>query len=151
MHHGNETLCRRANRIIWHSDLLTTRVSIAIGSLVWGLLLLWPGELFVPARTTYRLMAEIASEQAWGVAFLCHGMIAMITLLQNKACRTSYLFDALLGCTLWTTATLACFASHWKAGVYYAPPAAMSAEVSLMLASWWYLARWDWRGLQRHD
>lgn len=129
------------NKIIWQSDLLSVRFAIALGSLFWAILLLWPGELFVPLRTTYRLMSQIAPEHMWGIAFLIHSACAFATLFFHKT-RLLFLGDAVWGVVLWTAATIACFASHWQLNVIYSPPAAMSAEISLMLASWWWLIRW---------
>jgi hypothetical protein len=132
----------KIHEIIWESDLLSARFSIAIGSLFWAALLWWPGVLFTPQRTTYRLMSEIASEDMWGLAFFIHGVFAFTTLLTDIKGRIMFAGDAAAGAIIWTTATTTCFASHWMHSIIYAPPAAMSAELSLMLASWWYLIRW---------
>jgi len=132
----------KLNYIAWQSDLSSIRFSIILGSLFWAFLLLWPGELFTPTRTTYRLMSQIADEEIWGFAFLSHAIFAATTLFLEKRDKIYFYLDALWGALLWTVATVACFASHWQVGIPYAPPAAMSAEVSLMLGEWWWVIRW---------
>ena len=138
------TFRRRFCHMLWHSDMLATRFMLAIAALVWALLLAWPGELFTPTRTTYRIMAEIASEEAWAVAFAGQGLVMLLALLADAKDKLTWFIDCVFGAVLWTLATVACFASHWQHGVPYAPPAAMSAEVALMLASWWHLIRNPW-------
>lgn len=128
--------------LVFRSSMKSVRFCIALSSLIFALLLWWPGALFTPSRTTYRLMAEIGSENVWGLFFFIHAVFATVTLLWCKFNRITFVGDALLGALLWTTATVACFASHWQHGAPYAPPAAMSAEVGILFASWWYLIRW---------
>ena len=132
----------RLRYIILCSSMKSVRFTIAVSSLIFAILLWWPGTLFTPARGTYRLMSEIADENVWGLVFFIHAIASLYTLLFNRYCRIGFVLDALLGAVVWTVATVACFASHWKYGTTYAPPAAMSAEVGVLLAAWWYLARW---------
>lgn len=135
-------ITRKISDIIWASDLVSVRFSIAFASFFWALLLIWPGELFTPERTTYRLMAQIANENLWALGFFIHGLFASITLICEKRNKFLFFGDALWGSVMWTAATIACFASHWQLGKVYAPPAAMSAELALMLGAWWWTIRW---------
>lgn len=120
----------------------SVRLSMLLGSLFWAVLLAWPGALFTPGRTTYRLMSEVMSENMWALAFLIHGIFIFLTLFCEKRNKITFIGDAVYGCILWTAATITCFASHWQLGKEYAPPAAMSAELALLFASWWWLIRW---------
>jgi len=52
---------RRLHYLIWRSDLEMTRLGLALGSILWALLLFWPGSLFEAYPATYRLMDGIAS------------------------------------------------------------------------------------------
>ena len=124
------------------SDMMATRFSLAIGALLWSTLLFWPGDLFTPARPTYFIMSQIASETSWATLFLIQGWIAMYTLLFKARNHVTLALDAFLGCSLWTASTLACYLSHFHGWDTYQPPAAMSAEVILMFASWWHLVRY---------
>ena len=133
----------RLKYIIWNSDLEATHFSLAVGSLLWALLLLYPGDLFTQGRTTYLVMAQIAPEEVWGMLFLLQGVVMLVTLLWGYKTRITYLTDAVLGCVLWTASTAACFISHYVYGSgEYQPPAAMSYEIVAALASWWCLVRY---------
>ena len=132
----------RLRHIMWRSDLEATRLALAFGSLIWAALLFYPGELFTESRTTYRLMAQIANEDAWGAAFLIQGVVMVYSLLWGYKSRVTYIADALPGCILWTSSTAACFISHYVYSQTYQPPAAMSYEVVAAAASWWCLVRY---------
>lgn len=133
---------KKLDDIIWRTDMTSVRLSIVLGSIFWAILLMWPGQLFTPSRTTYRLMSEIASENIWALAFLVHASCALTTLFTDIRNKFLFFGDAIWGSILWTSATIACFASHWQYGKEYAPPAAMSAELALMLAAWWWVIKW---------
>lgn len=134
-------LVNRWKVITFGSDMLATRFSLAIGAILWAIFLFWPGNLFTPARTTYHLMAEIMSENAWATLFLIQGIVAFVTLFGEIRNRWTLVFDASLGCALWTSSTIACFLSHYHGLSTYQPPAAMSYEVLGMVSSWWHLVR----------
>lgn len=133
--------------ILIDGQLNSTRLWLALGSFIWAILLFWPGTLFVPSRVTYNLMAVVAREEIWGTAFLIQGSWALYTLLTGTRNRLTLFMDAVLGCVLWTSSTLLCFAAHWPPSpdnfclqlTGYRPPAAMSGEILLSLASWWHL------------
>ncbi len=134
---------KRLHYILWHSDLEATRFSLALGSLLWAVLLFWPGELFGHGRKTYELMAHIAPECIWGSLFLLQGVVMLYSLLWGYRSQLSFIVDALLGCVLWTASTAACFMAHFESLATYQPPAAMSYEVMGALASWWCLVRYS--------
>lgn len=133
---------KRLKYIMWYSDLEATRFSLAFGSLLWSMMLFWPGELFTPVRTTYHLMATIAPEHIWAALFALQGSVMVYSLLWGYRSQLSFVSDAVLGCLLWTSTTVACFLSHFQTWATYQPPAAMSYEVMGMLASWWCLVRY---------
>lgn len=139
----------RLSSLLGAASLRSVRLAIALGSLLWTLMLFWGSglispevHLFDPKRTTYRLMAQVMEEEWWSVAFFIHFCTACYTLMREKYTRMTFFLDPLYGSFLWTFCTVACFASHWTKLTSYAPPAAMSAEVALMFACWWYLIRW---------
>lgn len=132
----------RAKFALLCSDMLATRLWLAFGSLIWAALLFWPGDLFDGSRQTYVVMARMGDEWAWAALFLLNGLAALTTLLLPVRNRLFLILDAFLGCALWTAATLACFAAHFNGWASYNPPAAMSAEVVAMLASWLHLIRY---------
>lgn len=138
----------RIQYILWKSDLEATRLGLALGSLIWAVLLFWPGDLFAPGRTTYSVMSEIANEQIWGAAFLLQGLVMVYSLLWGYKSRLSFIVDALLGCILWTTSTAACFLAHYQSLSTYQPPAAMSYELIGAFTSWWVLVRYSFERKQ---
>lgn len=133
---------RRIRHIMWHSDLEATRFGLAMGSIMWAVFLFWPGALFTPERATYRIMADIAPEMAWGALFLLQGVVMLYSLLWGYRSSLYFVADALLGCVLWTASTAACFLAHFHSLATYQPPAAMSYELMGALASWWCLVRY---------
>lgn len=133
----------RLRYILWKSDLEATRLGLAAGSFLWAVLLFWPGQLFDPSRATYHLMSLIASENIWGGAFLLQGVVMTYSLLWGYRSRIFFIADALLGCVLWTSSTLACFLSHYHSLATYQPPAAMAYELVGAGLSWWCLVRYS--------
>lgn len=72
-----------------------------------------------------------------------NGVWALYSLLSGVTNRVTLALDGFLGCVLWTTATVSCYASYWpqnqdlvQSVTTYAPPAAMSGDVALVLMSW---------------
>ncbi len=137
-------ILNRLRYLFWFSDMEMTRMGLAWGALLWGLLLLWPGELFTSARTTYTLMAQIAPEELWGLAFILQGVIMTYSLLWGYRSKLAFVVDAGLGCVLWSASTVACFLAHYHSSfLAYQPPAAMSYELVGMFMSWWHLVRYS--------
>ena len=133
-----------------------TRLGLIFGSLLWAVLLLLPVELFPTAaqiaagkgRTTYALMATVATERFWGMAFLTNAIFSSLSLFCGIRSRITLLLDGVLGCLLWTGSTLLCFAAYWphnvglwEAIISYPPPAAMSGEIVMAFYSWWHMVR----------
>lgn len=144
--------------------MLMSRFGIACGSMLWAIQLALPIQLFPTAeqiaagggRTTYTLMATIAPEWAWALAFMVHSVWAFYTLLTGVRNTVTLACDGFLGCLLWTTSTLACFASHWpqhlpfwSALEEYPPPAAMSADLIMAFYAWWHMIRF-WAEEETH-
>lgn len=142
--------------IFVRDKMLMSRLGIALGSFLFGLQLLLPTTLFPTAaqiaagtgRVTYAYMAAIAPEYVWGIAFLVHSVWAAYTLVTGVRNHVTLAVDAILGCVLWTTATVACYAAHWPRGLpffealaAYPPPAAMSSDVVLSVLAWWHMIR----------
>lgn len=63
---------RRLTDLVVYSETTPSRITMTIASLLWGLLLLWPGETFDAPR--YEFMRAIAPERWWGAAFLIIGI-----------------------------------------------------------------------------
>ena len=101
-------------------------------------------------RVTYTFMAIIAPEYLWGLLFGLHSVMSMYSLLSGERSYTTLILDGLLGCLLWTTSTIACFAAHWPQApglnfldtlLNYPPPAAMSADIVMAGYAWWHMIK----------
>ncbi len=133
-----KTFLRRNACIFWKADFIALRYIIALSSLFWAFQLFLPVILFTPSRTTYTLMAAIANENIWAIAFLISGSVGMYSVFMNVRNCFTLTFESVLGSILWSTSTIACFAAHWpqretflEALAAYPPPAAMSGELTL--------------------
>lgn len=126
----------------------SARLLISLSSLTWAVFLLLPVDSFL--NKEYFLMSKIAGEEIWAVLFLTHSFWSFFTLRTGIRNTTSLILDGFLGCILWTSSTVLCFASYWPTEIdgfllqlsNYHPPAAMSGEVWVSIASWWYLVRY---------
>ena len=125
----------RIRYMLFVSSIEPLRLTIGIGSLLWGVMLLWSGNTFDMRGYTY--MGRIASEEAWGIAHLLHGCTAIYSMLTGAKSRLIWLTDPILGCVLWT-ATAFCL-------VMAGPPAnaAIAPDLVGALVSWWLLVRYE--------
>jgi len=139
---------RRILSRLLNSDMRAARFMLAMGAILWSAFLMWPGSLFpTPAqiaagtgRTIYSLMAEMAPEYCWAALFGIHGCFLLLSIF-IKVPPLAALVDAFNGAALWSTATFACYASHFHGWATYQPPAAMSADLAMVFASWWWFVR----------
>ena len=148
-----DIICARLTHLLWGADLLGTRTVIGVASLVWALSLVWPasGGLFPSAsgemtnywQAIYVVMGAIMTEGQWAVLFATHGVIAITSVLYGLRTRTFLLmFEGVLGCSLWTTSTIACYMAAFNGWAGYRPPAILSADVIVTLGAWWVLVRY---------
>lgn len=68
-------------RAIFDSDLISTRLTLAMAELCWCLMLLWPGDTF--DRPTYTLMSSVASEWTWALIFGVTSFLQFVIVLQD--------------------------------------------------------------------
>lgn len=123
-------------RVIATVDLTAVKLVLIPSSILWALLLLWPGLTF--DRPTYSIMRELFNENIWGFLFGIHGWIlAHFVYDTNTKWRTVYYLNNFLGCLLWSSSSLMMLFS------VYPPPAAISGELVLSLASIWLFLRTD--------
>ena len=116
---------------IFSYDLSAIRLVLFLSSILWGILLLWPGETF--NRPTYEMMSMVMRETFWGIAFLIHGITGFWSSSSTKLMYA----NNLLGSFLWLGSSILMLFS------VYPPPAAISGELILSLASVWLFIRTD--------
>lgn len=134
------TLKNKLNHLFNDSDLLAIRFMLATGSLLWGAMLLWPGDTFT--RPMFSVVRQVMPEIFWAVLFLISGAAGMYSLFYGNVKRSLVWFDSLLGCFLWSSITIGMFMSAFTIGNNATPPAAIAPSVIMALASWWILIRY---------
>lgn len=124
---------KRISNALFDSDLIATRILLAIAEVTWAVMLWWPGDTF--GRPTYAHMSHVMGEDAWGLVFMLSA-ITQVTIIARGHCARTY----------------ACLFAGWNAALWfyivmsmlksvYPPPAAISGEFALMLAAGWVWVR----------
>ena len=125
---------RRLAYLLMRSDIEPLRFFVAVSSLLWGILLLMPGETF--DRQTYALMSQMGPELLWAAAHITHGVASVYSLLTGAKGRVIFTLDPLLGAFLWTTSGAAMMLA------VYPVPAAIAPHLVGAVAAWWLLVRY---------
>lgn len=155
-------LFRHFYKLAFCSDLSAVRFLLAIAAIFVGLGFLWPSTVFPDpsvtmdsldlSRKAYIYMAAIAPEWLWGAFFTLQGFAALRTAVSRFPSKFYLWVDAVLGCFLWSTATIACYLVYWP-GVGnildYRMPAILGGDLAIMAASWWLLVRYGYE--EHHD
>ena len=128
----------RLKQIMLYGDLSLAKLILSLGSLLWSLLLFWPGDTFGPSRQTYSLMAHWMGEMTWATLFLIHGVTSLWALLWCRKDAWLVIWDNVLGSLLWTCSASLMMFAYLPSNP---PPAAISAEIVLAILSWWFLIR----------
>ena len=118
---------------LWDTDLVSSRLLLGIAEFWWAVLLLWPGGTF--GRPTYAMMSHVMSEEAWGLVFALSSVTQLtIVIRRDFHCWPARYFAA-WNMVLWVFVVVSMLLS------VYPPPAAISAEITLALATVWIWAR----------
>lgn len=121
------------SHIIWDSDLIASRFSLAMAEFLWAIMLLWPGHSF--DRPTYTGMSNIVNEEVWGLIFLFSGVTQLSILLLNNYHSLFARYFAGWNATLWLFVVSSMLLS------VYPPPAAIGGEIALTMAAVWIYVR----------
>lgn len=109
------------------SDMVVTRITLAIAEFLWALTLFWPGTTF--DRPTYDIMSKVMGETAWAFTFLLTAHVQLSIVLIG-GCRSWYANGfAAWNAVLWIFCAVSMYLS------VYPPPAAISGETALALAA----------------
>lgn len=129
----SEKYWQATSRALFDSDLIATRITLAIGELMWAVMLIWPGESF--ARPTYTVMSHVTVEEAWAAIFMLSGVTQLaIVLLDDFDSRFARYFAG-WNATLWIFVVVSMLIS------VYPPPAAVGGEIALAIAALWIFVR----------
>lgn len=139
-------LVSRVSAALFDSDLIMTRLSLAMAEALWAILLWWPGTLFV--RPAYAHMAVIMPEQAWGLVFALSAITQLSIVLFGHCHRGYARVFAGWNAVLWWYAVFSIFFSVQP------PPAAVAGELTLAACAawvWWrpiLLCMWNVKAMR---
>lgn len=129
----NYPIYQKTSYLIFDTDLLGTRLTLGLAELLWSLTLFWPGDTF--DRPTYHVMAQLFSENMWAVIFLFSGVTQISIAISGNVNHWFSRIFAGWNAALWVYVTVAMYFS------VYPPPAAISGEAALAIASVWIWVR----------
>ena len=129
----NKRLVNGLSPAFFDSDLVATRLVLAVAEFTWAVMLFWPGNTF--DRPTYSAMALVAPELCWATVFLVSSAIqSRIVVMQSFHARGSEMF-ATFNALLWCSTVGMMLAS------VYPPPAATGGEIALAMSACWIALR----------
>lgn len=117
------------SRSLFDTNMVTSRILLAIAEFLWGILLLWPGDTF--GRPTYNIMASVMPENCWGIVFLMTSVMQIAIVAKEDFHSREARYFAFFNMVLWVFVVLSMMKS------VYPPPAAISGEIALAMAAWW--------------
>lgn len=130
---SKDTILDSLTHTLWNTNMVMTRLILGIAEFFWFLLLMWPGETF--GRPTYSHMSHVMTEEAWALVFFLSSMTQItIVVRRDFYCWIARYFAA-WNMVLWVYVVGSMLMS------VYPPPAAISAEITLALASIWIWVR----------
>lgn len=121
----------------WRTDIRGCQFWIASASLLWAMLLFWPGETF--SRPVYAAMAEIAREEVWASIFAFYSITEMMKVFKPTT-EVSLgvgidMATSVIGCAVWAASAVCLFISPL--------PGALAPHFVMAVGSWWILVRTD--------
>jgi len=116
-------------RSFFDTQMVSTRLVLALSEFTWAVLLLWPGDTF--GRPTYTGMAAIMTESHWGAVFLATAVMQLAIITRGNFHSREARYFAAFNAALWLFVVGSMLAS------VYPPPAAISAEIVLSIAAFW--------------
>jgi len=130
---GSNKIIKAVSRVLWDSDLIASRVTLAMSEFFWAVMLLWPGDTFT--RPTYSHMAMVISEEAWGILFLISSTTQLTIVLLDDLHSKFARYFAGWNAVLWGYTVFSMLLS------VYPPPAAIGGEIALAFAALWIWVR----------
>lgn len=130
---SDNRLACRSLAIMRYSDLEATRFLLAVAEFLWAITLFMPGDTF--ERPTYAILASIAPELTWAVAFLLMGITQAYILFKGQYHDRFAIGFAFINSCFWT---LVCLSMVLSVSPF---PAAISGEIALAIGSVWIFVR----------
>lgn len=129
----NKAVIPALTRAMFDSDLVSTRLTLALAEILWAVMLIWPGDTF--DRPTYRVMAHVMYEEAWALVFLLSAVTQFSIVIMEQFHSVFARYFAAWNACLWTFVVVSMLFS------VYPPPAAIAGEVALSFAAIWIWVR----------
>ena len=126
-------LVHSASRALFDSDLVASRLIIALAEWWWFALLMWPGDTM--ARPTYKIMGHAMTEEAWAMVFMLSAVMQTSIVLTESYHTLFARMFAGFNAALWGFIVISMLLSVSP------PPAAISGEIALAFASFWIWIR----------
>lgn len=130
---SKETILDSLTHTLWNTNMVMTRLILGIAEFFWFLLLMWPGETF--GRPTYAHMSHVMTEEAWALVFFFSSVTQVTIVIRRDFYNALARYFAAWNMVLWVYVVGSMLLS------VYPPPAAISAEITLALASIWIWVR----------
>lgn len=128
-----DRILHSATKALFDSDLVASRLILATAEWFWFILLMWPGDTM--QRPTYTIMGHIMNEHTWAFVFLVTAMMQTTIVLTQQYHTLFAKTFAGFNAGLWTFVVISMLLSVSP------PPAAISGEIALAIASVWIWLR----------
>lgn len=121
------------SKALFDSDLVASRLALALAEMCWAAMLLWPGDTF--DRPTYSMMGHVENEHTWAFAFFVTSVMQFSIVVQADYHGKFARYFAGWNAALWIfTVTSMLLSVH-------PPPAAIGGEIALMVTATWVWLR----------
>lgn len=131
----------KLHQLLWCSDMITTRISLAIASLTSGIFLLFPSTKFYATRESYYFINQVIDQYTLSTLFITYALITIYQLLKEPNNKWYVTLNSVLGCTLWTGAVVFYFAAKIISTKGFNPSLVSGASIAMFFAAWWQLTR----------
>jgi len=128
---------KKLKYIMYKSDLVGTRLTLGISELVWAVALLMPGETFTRSKT-YHGMANVMSEETWGIVWLLSGCFQLYIVYRNEYHSRGAIWFAGINALLWSIVVASLYTCVWPMN------AVASGDFALALSAIWVYIRSGW-------
>ena len=122
------------SRLIWDSDLVGSRFTLAMAEFLWAFLLFWPGNSF--DRPIYTILKSIMCEDYWALIFLITASIQTGIILSNRLHNRFARSFAAFNAVLWLFVV-----GSMTVSLYPPATAAMAGEMAIAITATWICVR----------
>lgn len=120
------------SRSLWETDLISSRIILAMGEFFWAIMLMWDGNTF--NRPAYAHMATVMSENMWATVFFLSAITQIVIVVSGNLHGVCARWFAFWNMILWMYTVVAMLLA-----VY--PPPAAGGEIALTISAIWIWIR----------